>query len=143
MSRFLKSLRADLVLDHKVAEDWSNPWSCRGRWWSGERERAGGPNPKTRSHTLAVLLVPQAGSATLKTHELAVAPHIQGEECTAADGRSWSRPTYPASWVSPGQKLTFTPHAQSDQKLRGLGDDFLNAETGIKDAVDCVNHRSR
>ena len=48
ISRFLKSLGADLVLDLKVAEDWSILELQREmveRWRAREQE---GPNPKTR-----------------------------------------------------------------------------------------------
>lgn len=105
LSRFLKNLGADLVLDLKVAEDWSILEMQREflqRWRAREQE---GPNLKTKSHTVLSSLCPGWVCYAEKTHGDWLLPHIsrsdpgddenylqshltllQGEECPAADG---------------------------------------------------------
>ena len=76
LSRFLRSLGADLVLDLKVAEDWSILELQREvleRWRN--REQAG-PNPRTKSHTVLSSLCPGWVCYAEKTHGDWLLPHI-------------------------------------------------------------------
>jgi len=138
LSRFLKSLGADLVLDLKVAEDWSILELQREmveRWRAREQE---GPNPKTRSHTLLSSLCPGWVCYAEKTHGDWLLPHISKVKSAQQLMGSLVKTYLPRKLgIDPARVSHITLMPCFDKKLEASRDDFLNAETGVKD-VDCV-----
>lgn len=137
LTKFLKNLGADIILDLKLAEDWSI-LELQKEFLERYREGGHDDSVKVKPNPMLSSLCPGWVCYAEKTHGEWILPYISKVKSAQQLMGSIVKTYLPkVKGIDPSRIRHITLMPCFDKKLEASREDFTNSDTGVKD-VDCV-----